>query len=172
MPLSPLDIESHAFKAGFGGYRRAEVDAFLRSCADALSQTNLEKDELSRMLTAAREEVEGFRQRERTLVEALASTERLVEERRAMAETEAGRIIAEARRHAEQMISRTRAEMTRIEQQILRLKVERETFENRLRGLLDEHRRLLELRHQEVGVAEKLRARSPRPPAPDTPKVG
>ncbi len=164
MPLTPLDIESRSFKREFGGYRRSEVDAFLRSSADALSHAVLERDDLGRQLLAAREEVDGFRQRERTLMEALSSAERLAEERKAMAETEAERIVADARRHAEQMVMRTRGEVTRIEQQILRLKVERETFENRLRGLLDEHRRLLEVRKQEVGVAEKLRSRSTLPP--------
>ena len=39
------------------------------------------------------------------------------------------------------------------------------TFEFRLSGLLDEHRRLLDVRRQEALVADKLRARSSLPPA-------
>ena len=164
MALTPLDIESRRFGREAFGYRRREVSAFLRACADALSQANLEKEELARAIHSTREELESFRGRERTLVEALAGAERLAEERKAMAQAEAEHIIADARRHAEQIISRTRAELTRIEQQILRLKVERETFEHRLTGLLDEHRRLLEVRREEIGVAERLQPRTTVPP--------
>ncbi|MCE5247579.1 DivIVA domain-containing protein, partial [bacterium] len=37
MPLTPLDIESQHFKREVLGYSRREVDAALRSAADALS---------------------------------------------------------------------------------------------------------------------------------------
>ena len=172
MPLTPLDIEARSFGRQVWGFHRGQVASFLRACADALSQANLEKEDLQRSLLAVRGEVDDFRQREKTLIEALAATERLAEEKKAIAQAEAEQIIAEARRHAEQIISRTRSELTRIEQQILRLKVERETFENRLTGLLDEHRRLLELRRQEVGVAERLQPRSTMPPPVASPPGG
>ncbi len=164
MALSPLDIESQTFKREMGGYRRRDVDAFMRNVSDALQHANMEKEELARMLQAARGELDGFRSRERTLMEALASAERLAEERRAMAQAEGDRIISDARRHSEKIIERAREELLRIEQQILRLKVERQTFENRLSSLLDEHQRLLDLRRQESGVAEKLRGRTSAPP--------
>ncbi len=159
-PLTPLDIESRRFRRELFGYRKREVDRVLRAAADALSAANLRCEELERRVAELEKEVEGFHQRERTLLHALASSERLVEERKAQAQREAERILADARRQAEQVLSRTRAEVTRVEQQILRLKVERETFENRLLNLLDEHRRLVEIRRRESG----LEARSPVPP--------
>ncbi|UCF68693.1 MAG: DivIVA domain-containing protein [Acidobacteriota bacterium] len=164
MPLTPLDIESRRFSRRLYGYDRSEVDAFLRACADSLSQIALEREQLVRAGQSLRAEIDAFRKRENTLVEALAAAERLGQERKQQAQHEAQRIISEARRQAEQMIERTRMEMARIEQQIIRLKIERETFENRLNSLIDEHRRLLEIRRQEVGVAEKLQARTTRPP--------
>ncbi len=164
MGLTPLDIESRRFKRELLGYSRREVDDLLRQSADALSQANLEREELTRVLLAARGEADDYRAREKTLIEALAGAERLTEERRALAEQDAERIMAEARLQAESLLSRTRNEMTRIEQQILRLKVERETFETRLLGLLEEHRRAVEIRRQEASLSDKLRPRSPVPP--------
>lgn len=165
MSLTSLDIESRRFQRAILGYQRSEVDAFLRQVSDALAQAVLERDEIHRLLQGARGEAERVKQQERTLFEALAASERITEDRRQIAQQEAERIIADARRHAEQIINHTRAEVTRIEGQLLRLKVERETFENRLAALLDEHRRLLEIRRQEAGLADKLRTRSTVPPA-------
>ncbi len=164
MPLTPLDIDSRRFKREILGYSRREVDELLRSAADSLSQLNLEREELVRIVQTARHEIEEYRSREKTLIKALAGAERLTEERKALAQQEAERLLADTRAQAENLLSRTRAEATRIEQQILRLKVERETFENKLLALLDEHRRFVEIRRQEAGLSDKLRPRSSVPP--------
>ena len=96
------------------------------------------------------------------------AAERLTEERKALAQAEAEKLMADTRTQCEQLLQRTRAEVTRIEQQILRLKVERETFENKLLALLEEHRRLVELRRQESGIADKMRrGPSTGPQGPD-----
>lgn len=145
MPLTPLDIESRHFKREILGYSRREVDALLRDAADALSQVNLEREELTRVLQVARHEVDEYRGREKTLIEALRGGER---------------ILRDARQQAETLLSRTRAEATRIEQQILRLKVEREQFETRLLAMLEEHRRQVEIRRQEPSALDH-----PRPTA-------
>lgn len=165
MPLTPLDIESRRFKREFAGYSRNEVATFLRSAADALSQATLEREELGRMLQAARAEADDYRHRERILIDALAASEKVGEERRALAQKEAERIVGEARLQAEQLLARTRDEITRLQQQIIRIKTEREMFESRLNALLDEHRRLLDLRRQETSVTDRLRAgRTSLPP--------
>ena len=165
MPLSPLDIESRRFRRELFGYRRSEVESFLQASADALSQAVLDREEISRAAQGARTELEQYRQRERTLIEALSTAEKVTAQQRGQAQQEAQRIIADAQRRSEEMIQRTQAELARVEKQILRLKVERESFESRLNALLDEHRRLLDIRRQELGVAEQIRARSTRPPA-------
>lgn len=165
MPLTPLDIESKRFAREMFGYRKSEVENFLRACADTLSQVKLEKEELTRLLQATKNEFETFREREHTLLEALASSERIAQDRKSQAEKEAEQIVAMAHQRAQKLIEGTQAEMLRMEQQITQLKVERETFEGRLNMLIDEHRRLLDVRRRELGVADKLRGRSTRPPA-------
>lgn len=155
MALSPLDIESRSFRREPLGYSRREVDERLRAAADALSQVILERDDLSRMLQAVRHELDEYRTREKTLIEALAAAERLTEERKAVARQQAESLIAEARhkaetivnetrQQAEVLLARTRADAARMEQSTVRLKVERDNFETRLFALLDEYRRLLE----------------------------
>ena len=73
MPLTPLDIESRRFKREILGYSRREVDELLRAAADTLSQANLDREETVRVLDAARHEVDEYRSREKTLIEALAA---------------------------------------------------------------------------------------------------
>jgi cell division initiation protein len=170
MPLTSLDIESRRFKKELWGYRKADVEAFLRSAADALSQAVLEKEELARRINELGSELEQFRQRERTLIEALSSAEHLADQRKALAEHEAERIIGDARSQAERIIARTRDEVTRVEQQIIRLKVERESFESKLAGLINEHRRLLDVRRRDIpaagGAGETVRFPSSRTTVP------
>jgi cell division initiation protein len=165
MPLTPLDIESRRFRRQLFGFRRSEVESFLQSAADALSQAVLDREEQVRSAQAAREDLTQYREREKALIEALGAAERLSEEQREKAREEADRIVADAQRRSDEMIRHTQEELARVEKQILRLKVERESFESRLNALLDEHRRMLELRRQELGVAEQIRARTARPPA-------
>jgi len=164
MSITPLDIESRRFRRELFGYSRREVEQLVRAAADALSQANLEREELNRRLDSARRDVDEFRGREKTLIEALAAADRLAEERKAVAQEHAERLLREARDQAEDLLSRTRSDLTRIEQQIIRVKVERENFENRLLALLDEHRRMVEIRRQEAGLSDKLRARTTLPP--------
>lgn len=164
MTLTPLDIEGRRFKRELFGYSRREVDELRRVAADSLSEIVLERDEQARLLTAVRKELEEYRGREKTLIEGLAAAERLTAERKALAREEAEKMLRDARDQAEQMLGRTRGDLTRIEQQILRLKVERENFENKLLGLLDEHRRMVEIRRQEADLSDKLRPRTTRPP--------
>lgn len=164
MPLTPLDIESRRFKRETFGYSRNEVQTFLRAAADALSQVTLEREELGRMMQAARTEIDDYRHRERVLIDALSASEKIGEDRRAAAQQEAERIVGEARFQAEQLLARTREEITRLQQHIIRMKTEREMFENRLSALIDEHRRLLDIRRQEAVVTDRLRARTSLPP--------
>lgn len=164
MPLSPLDVESRRFRRRLFGYDRSEVEHFLTSAADSLSQAILEREEFSRRAQTLLREIDEFRQRERTLIEALAGAERLAEERKALAHREAEQIVADARRHAERIITSTRDEVSRVEQQILRLKSEREGFENRLASLINEHKRLIEHRRHEQEELAEPRGRSPMPP--------
>ncbi len=164
MTVTPLDIEGRRFKRELFGYSRREVDELRRLVADSLSETVLERDEQARLLAAVRKELDDHRSREKTLIDGLAAAERLTAERKALAREEAEKILREAREQAEQMLTRTRADLSRIEQQIMRLKVERENFENRLLALVDEHRRLVEIRRQEADLSDKLRGRTTRPP--------
>ncbi len=165
MPLTPNDIESQAFAKQLWGYRPSQVDNFLRAAADALSAQILDRDEMGRTVQGLNSELEAFRQKERALLDALTAAERLAEERKLEAKKNAEQILADARRQAEQIVAQTHTEITRLEQQILRLKVERESFEARLSAVIDEHRRLLEIRRQEVGVGDRLQVRTSMPPA-------
>ena len=137
MPLSPLDIESRRFKRALGGYSRIEVESFLAQ-------------ELAQKVKGLLEELETLRGRENRLMEALSAAERLAAERKALANDEAERMVQDARRRAEEIIKSTHENLRRVEDQISRLQIERESFENRLSTLIDDHRRLIEMRREDA----------------------
>lgn len=164
MPLSPLDIESRRFKRAMGGYSRVEVESFLAQVADTLSNTILEKQELAQKVKGLLEELETLRSRENRLMDALSAAERLADERKALANDEAERMVQDAHRRAEDIIKKTHEKLRRVEDQIARLQIERESFENRLSTLIDDHRRLIEMRREDA--RRDLQARSvPKSPA-------
>jgi cell division initiation protein len=166
MPLSPLDIESRRFKRALGGYSKVEVESFLAQVADTLSNVILEKQELAQKVKGLLEELETLRSRENRLMDALSAAERLAEERKALANDEADRLVQDAHRRAEEIIKKTHEKLRRVEDQIARLQIERESFENRLSTLIDDHRRLIEMRREDA--RRDLQARSaPKPPAGD-----
>ena len=157
MPLSPLDIESRRFKRALGGYSKVEVESFLAQVADTLSNVILEKQELAQKIKGLLEELETLRSRENRLMDALSAAERLAEERKALANEEADRMMQDAHRRAEEIIKKTHEKLRRVEDQIARLQIERESFENRLSTLIDDHRRLIEMRREDARLGERGR---------------
>ena len=72
-------------------------------------------------------------------------------------QAESDLMIKEARLKAERLIERAQDQLTRIEAEISRAKLERDLFENRLRSTIEEHEALLDLRKRERSEPDNLR---------------
>jgi cell division initiation protein len=167
MKISSLEIEEQQFRRKLNGYDPAEVDSFLRLIAGELERLNLERENLRIEASSLKAEAEEARKRERTLQEAIAAATRIAEQIRDEGQREAEEMLGEARLRAERMIEQAQRERNELESEITRLRIERETFENRLRMAIDEHRRLLDLRHEREAASGELRLFS----QPDDPKA-
>ena len=146
MKISSLEIEDQRFGRKVRGYDPAEVDSFLRMVAAELERLNLERGELRADNASLKTEIEEARKRERTLQDAIAAATRIAEQIRDEGQRDAQGMLEEARMRSERMIENAQTELVELEREVTRLRIERETFENRLRMAIDEHKRLLDIR--------------------------
>jgi len=156
MKITAQDIELQRFKRTMRGYDPQEVDAFLRMVAGEVQGLTLEREEARSEAGRLRAEIEEARKREQTLQVAIAAAERIAEQIRGEGQREAESVMNEARTRADRMIEHAQRELMELDREITRLRIERETFENRLRIAIDEHRRLLDLRRERTSRSEDL----------------
>jgi cell division initiation protein len=144
--MTAMDVKNQAFRRGFRGYERAQVDLFLRSAADEIERLNREHGEMLEETGRLRQDLEQMRAREQALQKTLVTAQRMSEELRERAIREGQLVVQEARQRAEMLIKDAQERLTRLELDISRSRLERETFERRLRGILEQHLALLEMR--------------------------
>jgi cell division initiation protein len=143
--LSPSDVLNHDFRRlSFGGYDRAEVDAFLERVADALEELILEVRLLKERNEEQRKALDEYRDLENSLRNALISSQRFGEEVLEAAKREAHVILEEARLKKAQ----AQLEMGRVPNSLARdihvLEQQRSRMRLELLAILETHRRLLD----------------------------
>ena len=104
-----------------------------------------------------KDKVEEYRDRERSLQETLVAAQQMAEEYREKTKLESDLMIKEARLKSERFLEHAQDQLSRIETEISRAKLERDAFENRLRTTIEEHQALLDLRKKDRAEVENLR---------------
>ena len=145
MRLLPIDLVNATFaKASFGGYKHEEVNALLNRAAQALEELTGENEDLRTQVLRLRTELDGMRNEERLVKEAIVSAQRAGELLRADAGREADLIREEARQQA-------RAERGEAQKDGERLREEVERLQTLRKRTLNEYRALLEKSLRELG---------------------
>lgn len=147
--LTAMDVEKQEFRQRVRGYAPDDVRMFLRSVAEEMQRLNLRNAELEEDTGQLRDQVREIREREQTLQETLVSAQRMADEMKERATHESEMILREARVKAERTLEQAQDQLARIEGEIQRTKLERDAFENRLRGAVEDHLSMLELRRSE-----------------------
>ena len=155
--LTARDIEGQGFTRKMRGFDPDEVQLFLKAVSEEIERLNLENGTLSEENAALKARLEDFKERERTLQETLLTAQRMSEDMRERSKVEADLLVREARVKAERILEQAQDQLQAIENEIGRLGLERESFEGRLRAMIDEHLALLELRKQEKADHDNLR---------------
>jgi cell division initiation protein len=137
MRLSPIDIVNRTFqRALFGGVNVEEVGEFQSEVAaamEALVTENAQLRESSQQLT---QQVNKYARIEDSLQSALLMAQRAAEDARASARREAELTVQEADRRARAMMDETHAQLRQVEEEISRLRRERDRFEAEFGALL------------------------------------
>ena len=155
--LTAMDVEKQDFKRSLRGYDRDEVRMFLTAVSEEIERVNLENAQLREEVGALRGRIDDFREREQMLQETLVTAQKMSEELAVRSQKESELLIKEARLKAERLLEQTQDQLSRIEGEIGRVKVERDAFENRLRSAIEEHLALLDLRKQERTELDNVR---------------
>lgn len=147
--LTAMDVEGQGFRTKLRGYDPEQVRMYLRAVAEEIERLNLEDASMREDLGRMKEKLEEFRDRERALQETLVTAQRMAEEYKEKSRTESDLLIKEARIKAEKILDQAQEQLSRIESESSRAKLERDAFENRLRSAIEEHLALLDLRLRE-----------------------
>ena len=155
--ITAREVENQEFARKMRGYDPDEVRMFLRAVAEEVERLRLENGELKEETGQLRARLDDFRDRERNLQETLLTAQKMSEEMRGRSEKEAEVLVKEARLKAERILEQAQDQLQLIEDEIGRLRLERDAFENRLRSAIQEHLSLLDLRRTDSGDADNLR---------------
>ncbi len=143
--ITPSDLYHTDFKkSNFGGYDKAEVDAYLERLADVLEDLIAQVRDLKERNEDLESEMKDFRAMERSLREAMLSSQRVSDDIVDAARREAKSLIEEARLkklqaqiEASKVPDALARDINLLKQQRMRLRVE-------ITSILETHRQLLE----------------------------
>ena len=155
--FTAMDIEKQDFTRKMRGFDPDEVQLFLKAVAEEVERLNLDNASCREEVGSLKQRLEDFKERERTLQETLVTAQLMSEEMHERSRREADLLIKEARLKAERLLSQAQDQLHSLEDEIGRLRLEKDSFENRLRSMVEEHIALLDLRKKDVADLDNLR---------------
>ncbi|MDH3627780.1 MAG: DivIVA domain-containing protein [Acidobacteriota bacterium] len=147
--ITANEIKTQEFKTKLRGLDPQQVQMFLHSVAEEMARLNLENAELHEAIGSLKTEISKHSDREQTLQKTLVTAQSMTEDLKSRSQAEAELTVREARMRAEQTLQDSQDQLSRLETEIGRSKLERDLFEKRLRTLLEEHLELVDRRSAE-----------------------
>jgi cell division initiation protein len=144
MRISPMDMRQQRFKSAMRGYDRTEVVAFLTEAADDYEHAMREIDRLRSDLMRMEALLADHRQRENNLRDTLMTAQRLSEEMREAAQTEAKLIIREAQGRADMLLQKAQLRLEELDHDVNELKLRRRDAEGSVEATIQALYRALE----------------------------
>ena len=157
MVITPLELESHEFKTKMRGYDPEEVKSFLGLVASEFEKLVVANGKLQEEIAEVRERLGELRERERILKETMLTAQKLSQEMKEEGHKARELIVKEGELKAEQLMAHAQQRVSELEAVILDLKLERDAVESGLRSMLEQHLKLIEMRHEEEDFASRLK---------------
>jgi cell division initiation protein len=154
--LTAMEIEKQDFRRKMRGYDPDDVQLYLRSVAEEVERLHLENGELREEVGRLKHAAQEIRGREQALQQTLVTAQSMTGEMKEKAKAEAELMVRRARLNSERMLQQAQDQLARLEAEISRCKLERDLFERRLRGTLEEHMALLDSRRNSDREVDNL----------------
>ena len=170
MRITPLDVRGHRFQVRMRGYDREEVQSFLNFVSEEFEKVVNEASQQREEASQLKASLGDLTERERILKETLFTAQKLSEDIKEEAKKEGRLVIREADLRGQKLIEQVQKKVSQMEDSIRGLKMERDAFERKLRSLLEQHLKLLEMHREEEELSDKLTFIKQKPPeqAPGT----
>jgi cell division initiation protein len=136
MKVTPLDLRQQRFNTVMRGYERAEVNAFLADTAEEYENALRENDRLRQEVAKLEAVIKEHRTQEVNLRNTLMTAQKLADDIKDNATSEAARIIREAEGRAELIIQKSQARLEDVQREIDGLRMKRKEVETSLEGIV------------------------------------
>ena len=157
--ISAEDVRRVTFEKAFQGYRRDDVDDYLKQVAQSMDDLTAQNDELQKKLVMLAQRIEQYRAEEDTLRTTMINAQRLGENVIREAKQKAAEIIRTANIKAEDREQRSRDDVELAKQEIVTLKSEADSFK----------RSLIEMYRKHINLINKLPDYNPPQEEPQAP---
>ena len=154
--ISSEDVRRVTYDKAFQGYRREDVDAYLKEVAQAMDDLAAQNDDLQKKLVVLAQRIDQYRAEEDTLRTTMINAQRLGENVIREAKQKAAEIIRTANIKAEDREQRSRDDVELAKQEIVTLKSEADSFK----------RSLIEMYRKHINLINKLPDYTPQPEDP------
>jgi cell division initiation protein len=156
MRISPMDMRQQRFKTAMRGYDRTEVVAFLTEAADDYEHAMREIDRLRADLMRMEALLAEHRHRENNLRDTLLTAQRLSDELKESAQTEAKLIVREAQGRADALLQKAQIRLDELDHDCNEMKLRRRDAEGSVEGTIQALYRALEfMRDQDAARSEE-----------------
>ena len=156
MKVSPLDLRQLRFRTSFRGFDKTEVMALISEVADDYENALREVDHLRQDVVKMEALLSQHREHERGLRDTLLTAQRMSDEIRVNAETQAKTVVREAESRADLLLQKSQARLEDIQREIDGMKLKRREAENSLESAIGALRSTLEfVREQEQREREE-----------------
>lgn len=167
--ITAQNVRDVRFTKTIGGYKAAEVDAFLDQCADTIEALNQESEENTRKMQVLAETIVDYRNQEDSIRTALMSAQRMSETVMKEAEEKATQTVTEAEEKAAAIIADAEEKARNIDEEskmniqteldeLARIQKEVIAFRSRLLATYREHLTLIGVLNEEVKEDETVEA--------------
>jgi cell division initiation protein len=162
MRIAPLDLRQQRFKTVFRGYDKTEVVALLTEAADDYEHALREIDRLRQDLTRMEALLTEHREREANLRNTLLTAQKLSDQVKEAAQSEAKLILREAQGRADLLLQKTQNRLEEIERDINELRLRRRGVEGSLEASIQALYHALEFIRDQDKPDEKVLLHRPR----------
>jgi cell division initiation protein len=167
MRITPLDIRAHEFKRKMRGFDAEEVKSFLDLVAEEYEKLAISNGALTDSVADLTNRIGDLKERERILKDTLYTAQKLADEMKQEARREKDLILKEAELKAEQILDQARRRVSQLDAEIMDLRAERDAFEAKVRHMIEQHTKLLDMRKEEEKVSSRLHFLKRREPGAD-----
>jgi cell division initiation protein len=136
MKVTPLDLRQQRFNTAMRGYERAEVNAFLADTAEEYENALRENERLKQEVLRLEAVIKEHRGQETNLRNTLMTAQKLADDIKDNATTEAARIIRDAEGRADLLIQKSQARAEDVQREIDGLRMKRKEVETSLEGIV------------------------------------